>query len=102
MARTADLRFHCRSLVRDARTLLFAVYLAGILKGAVSQAQDMLIAPGQHDFLVTIEKMNAFIRPAGISVPIADPTLLADPTTVPSDPLRAPEMGTRKPMTSPQ
>jgi hypothetical protein len=51
---------------------------------------------GPHDFLVTIEKMDAFIRPAGISVPIADPT------TVPSDPSRAPMEGTRRVLTKPQ
>ena len=38
--------------------------------------------PGRHDFLVTIDKSAPFIRPAGISVPIADPAVLADPTTV--------------------
>jgi hypothetical protein len=40
---------------------------------------------GRHDFLVTIDKSFAFIRPAGISVPIADPAVLADPTTVRPD-----------------
>jgi hypothetical protein len=40
---------------------------------------------GRHDFLVTIDKSAAFIRPAGISVPIADPAVLADPTTVRPD-----------------
>ena len=28
--------------------------------------------PGQHVLEVTIDKMDAFIRPAGLSVPIAD------------------------------
>ncbi len=45
---------------------------------------------------------NYFIRPAGVSVPIPDAAVLADPTTVPSDPTHTPEMGTRKVMTKPQ
>jgi hypothetical protein len=56
---------------------------------------------GQHDMNVKVAKGNYFIRPAGISVPIPDTALLADPTTVPSDPSRTPEPGTRKPMTKP-
>jgi hypothetical protein len=45
---------------------------------------------------------NYFIRPAGVSVPIPDATVLTDPTTVPSDPTHTPEMGTRRVMTKPQ
>ena len=56
---------------------------------------------GQHGMNVKVAKSNYFIRPAGISVPIPDTALLADPTTVPSDPSRTPEQGTRKPMTKP-
>lgn len=52
---------------------------------------------GNHSLVVTIEKSDAFIRPAGISVPIADPAVLADPTTVPSDPSLTPEQGKRRP-----
>ncbi len=51
---------------------------------------------GFHGLDVAIEKSNAFIRAAGISVPVADPRVLADPTTVPSDPSLAPEMGKRR------
>jgi hypothetical protein len=57
---------------------------------------------GRHDLLVTIEKSNAFIRPAGISVPIADPALLADPTTIRTGPSQAPVEGTRRVLTKPQ
>jgi hypothetical protein len=49
---------------------------------------------GEHVLLVAIDKMDAFIRPAGILVPMADPAVLADPTTVPADPSRAPVEGT--------
>jgi hypothetical protein len=54
---------------------------------------------GEHVLLVTIDKMDAFIRPAGIAVPMADPAVLADPTTVPADPSRAPVEGTRRVLT---
>jgi hypothetical protein len=57
---------------------------------------------GQHDLLVTIERSNAFIRPAGISVPIADPSLLTDPMTIRTGPSQAPVEGTRRVLTKPQ
>jgi hypothetical protein len=53
---------------------------------------------GKHTMNVQIANGNYFVRPAGISVPIPDPALLADPTTVPSDPSRTPVQGTRKPL----
>jgi hypothetical protein len=58
--------------------------------------------PGELGMEVKIVKDNYFIRPTGISVPIPDPALLADPTTVPSDPSLTPEVGKRKTMTKPQ
>lgn len=54
-----------------------------------------------HDLSVRIEKSNAIILPSGIAVPIVAPSILADPTTVPSDPSRAPELGTRRILTAP-
>jgi hypothetical protein len=57
---------------------------------------------GRHDLLVTIEKSNAFIRPAGISVPVADPSLLTDPTTIRTGPSQSPVEGTRRVLTKPQ
>ena len=57
---------------------------------------------GEHVKEVRIANSKDFIRPAGISVPIPDAAVLADPTTVPSDPSRTPVVGTRKPMTKPQ
>lgn len=56
---------------------------------------------GYHNLLVTIEKKAAFIRPSGVSLPIADPAVLADPTTVPSDPSLAPVQGTRRVLANP-
>jgi hypothetical protein len=58
---------------------------------------------GAHVKQVRVEDRDYyFVRPAGISVPIPDAALLADPTTVPSDPSLTPEMGTRAPMKKPQ
>ena len=55
---------------------------------------------GPHDMEVRVNKgADYFIRPTGISVPIADPALARDPTTVPTNPAHEPEMGTRKILT---
>ncbi len=51
---------------------------------------------GTHDMQVKVGSASYFIRPAGVSLPLPDPTLAADPTTVQSDPALAPEQGTRK------
>jgi hypothetical protein len=48
---------------------------------------------GYHDMIITIEKSNAFIRAAGIGLPLDDPAVLNDPSRVPSDPGRAPQLG---------
>ena len=56
---------------------------------------------GGHRLQVTIDKLNAFIRWAGITVPMTDPAVLADPTTVPADPSRAPVVGTRQVLIKP-
>jgi hypothetical protein len=56
---------------------------------------------GAHDLLVTVSKSDSFVRSAGISVPIVDPAVLADPTTVPSDPSIAPEAGKHRILTTP-
>jgi hypothetical protein len=59
--------------------------------------------PGVHVKEIRIVKSNDFIRPAGISVPIPDAAVLADPTTViPTDPVSTPELGKRAPMKRPQ
>ena len=47
---------------------------------------------GFHGMEVRVSKAaDYFIRPTGISVPIADPALARDPTTVPTDPAHEPE-----------
>jgi hypothetical protein len=58
---------------------------------------------GKHEIRVKIAKGGGdFIRSSGISVPLPDAAVLADPTTVPSNPSLTPEQGTRPPMTKPQ
>lgn len=51
---------------------------------------------GPHSIDVTVENSKAMIRSTGISVPLADPRILADPTTVPSNPSHAPQLGKRR------
>ena len=51
---------------------------------------------GKVEMSVTVEKMKAFILPAGIGIPLPDPAILKDPTTVPLDPADAPRLGKRK------
>jgi hypothetical protein len=50
---------------------------------------------GRHSINVTMEGTHAFIRPAGIVVPVLNPAILDDPTTIPSDPSRTPQVGKR-------
>ena len=57
---------------------------------------------GVHAQEIRIAKGSYFIRPAGDSFPVPDAAVLADPTTVKSDPSLAPEQGKRKPMEKPQ
>jgi hypothetical protein len=57
---------------------------------------------GEHVKEVKIARSNDFIRPAGISVPLPDPAVLADPTTISTGPAQTPDMGARAPMKKPQ
>jgi hypothetical protein len=58
---------------------------------------------GEHGMQVKIAKGDLdFVRSAGISVPIPDPALLTDPTTVSVGPQQAPEIGNRHTMSKPQ
>ena len=54
---------------------------------------------GFHDMTITVaDRPDAFIRPAGVTVPVDDPAVLNDPTTVPMDREKAPELGKGKPV----
>jgi hypothetical protein len=58
---------------------------------------------GAHEMRVKVAKGESFfIRPSGISVPIPDPALLKDPTTVQAGPSQAPEQGNRRILKSPK
>ncbi len=57
---------------------------------------------GEHTMQVRVEKSGSdVIRSTGIAVPIPDAALLADPTTVRSDPSLAPQEGSRHPLKTP-
>jgi hypothetical protein len=58
---------------------------------------------GLESMQVKIDKSgNDFVRAAGKGVPLPNASVLADPTTVPSDPSLTPEVGNRKILTAPQ
>ena len=78
---------------------LFTTMLRG--RYIVEFPRPFKVTPGPHNLAVKIDKSHAFIRPAGISVPMPDPAVMADPTTVPSDPSRTPELGERRILTAP-
>jgi hypothetical protein len=58
---------------------------------------------GEHGLEVKIDKgAYIMIRPSGVSVPLPDPALMADPLTIQAGPSQAPEEGTRKVIKKPQ
>ncbi len=57
---------------------------------------------GEHGMEVKIDKGAYFIRPSGVSMPLPDPGLMADPTTIQTGPSQTPEEGKRKVMGKPQ
>jgi hypothetical protein len=53
--------------------------------------------PGHHSIAVSILKSKAYIRTTGVTFRVADPKVLADPTTVhPAGEVEAPKLGTRR------
>jgi hypothetical protein len=61
--------------------------------------RPMSTVGGYHNMDITVQKTDLFIRPSGIAVPVDDPAILNDPTTVKSDPANAPQLGNRKVVT---
>jgi hypothetical protein len=57
---------------------------------------------GMHGLQVRIDKGDYFISAAGVTFPLMAPAVLADPTTVRSDPSRAPIQGLRHSLPVPQ
>lgn len=75
------------------------------LKGFVRMVRERYIVEfprpakstaGQHDLVVRVEKADYFIRPGGTTTSLPDAAQMADPNTVPSDPTKTPELGTRR------
>jgi VWFA-related protein len=58
--------------------------------------------PGWHAITVRIDQGNYFVRSAGITFPLMSREVLADPTTIHSDPSLAPSLGPRTSPNSPQ
>ena len=57
---------------------------------------------GEHGMEVKIDKGAYSIWASGVSVPLPDPAVVADPTTIQAGPSQAPEEGKRKVMNKPQ
>lgn len=58
---------------------------------------------GVHDLEVRVDKSRRdIIRPAGIAVPLPDAAVMTDPSTVPNDPARTPELGNRRVLAAPR
>ncbi len=76
-----------------AMTLIRARYI-------VEFPPPQVTVSGHYGLDITISsRPKAFIRPTGLEFPGDDPAILTDPTTVPSDPSRRPELGNRKILT---
>ena len=56
---------------------------------------------GIRTIVVTLDHKDAYVRPTGNSIPVLDPKVLADPTTLPSDPSNKPVIGNRRVLTPP-
>jgi hypothetical protein len=54
---------------------------------------------GHYSMDITISRREALILPTGSTVPTDDPAILNDPTTVPTDLSRTPQLGNRKILT---
>ena len=57
---------------------------------------------GEHGMEIKIDKGHYLIRPSGVSMPVPDPVLMADPSTIQAGPSQAPEQGTRNVMNKPK
>ena len=87
----ADDRYLARDLQRFA-TLVRERYIVEFVRARND-------TPGQHSILVTIDKSpNAYVRPTGVIITMRDPSVEADPNTIPRDDTNAPELGKRKPI----
>ena len=60
------------------------------------------LGPGRHGFRVGVSESDAFVRAAGISLPIASEAEREGPNGVPRDPAHAPQVGSRRVLESPK
>jgi hypothetical protein len=51
---------------------------------------------GGHKFDVKVAKSDDFVRASGVTFPLVDPKIAADPTTLPNDPALTPKLGKSK------
>jgi hypothetical protein len=89
-------------LVLDGPTSEFGQELARII--AMLRGRYILEFPrpdssasGLHSIVVTVPHRSLFISSAGVTIPLPDPSIRNDPTTVPSAPSPA-TLGTRRPL----
>lgn len=85
--------------------------LQEILRGFVQMVRQRYIVefprpsnstPGQHGMDIKIAKGSYLIRAAGVSMPVPDAALMANPTTIQLGPSQAPLEGTKRVSTKPQ
>jgi hypothetical protein len=71
---------------------------AAMLRGRyiVEFPHALAMTTAYHSMDITVEKSDAMIRVTGIRVPVDDPAILKDPTTVLTDPTKTPVLGKRK------
>lgn len=84
-----------RSQLQNAVTLLRQRYILEFARPSNGTV-------GLHAVDVRVPDVSASVRTAGITFPIKDQALETDPTTLRSDPSRAPVLGNRKILTQPQ
>jgi hypothetical protein len=94
LMRMSDPMALSRSLERFV-TILRERYIVEFPRPANSTA-------GEHGMEIKIDKGIYLIRPSGVSMPLPDPVLMADPSTIQAGPSQAPEQGTRKVMNKPK
>ncbi len=100
-----------RSLCELSGGIVFMTYPQTVretLKGVVTTLRGRYVAEfprpakstaGFHSLQVTVANgRDDFIASSGITVPVPDAAVLADPTTVPSDPSLTPQEGGRRPV----
>ncbi len=76
-------------------------HVVALLRGRyiIEFPRPSLMAAEKVKINVSMAKGDAFVRVAGASVPVADATILSDPSTVPHDTTQDPQVGKRRVLT---